>query len=82
MKPLFAANHYWAMRMGEKSLALELDRRHATTSAARALVPAPPPPASPTLFYGLAAAILILPLLLWLSRRLARSYDMGAEEHE
>ncbi len=29
MRPLFAANHHWAMRRGEESLRLELARRHA-----------------------------------------------------
>jgi len=27
MKPLFSANHHWAMRKGEESLRLELARR-------------------------------------------------------
>ncbi len=44
MKPIFSANHRWAMEQGEKSLGLELQRRHAATPAARAAVPAPPPP--------------------------------------
>jgi hypothetical protein len=40
-KPIFAANHEWAMRQGERSLALEVQRRHA-----RAGDPTiPPPPA-------------------------------------
>jgi hypothetical protein len=29
LKPVFSANHRWAMRMGEQSLRLELQRRHA-----------------------------------------------------
>jgi hypothetical protein len=44
LKPVFSANHRWAMRMGEQSLNLELARRHATTPSARALVPPPPGP--------------------------------------
>lgn len=44
LKPVFAANHHWAMRMGERSLALELARRHAPTAQARALIPPPPGP--------------------------------------
>jgi hypothetical protein len=43
MKPIFAANHRWAMAMGEQSLILELARRRATTDAERAAVPPPPP---------------------------------------
>ncbi len=43
MKPIFSANHHWAMRKGEESLKLELLRRRAKTPAERAQVPAPPP---------------------------------------
>jgi hypothetical protein len=28
LKPLFAANHRWAMKKGEESLVIELERRH------------------------------------------------------
>ena len=44
LKPVFSANHHWAMRMGEKSLKLELMRRHTTTLEERALIPPPPGP--------------------------------------
>src|SRR5438067_5938651 len=44
VKPLFAANHNWAMARGEESLKLELLRRRAHTPEERAVVPAPPPP--------------------------------------
>jgi hypothetical protein len=44
LKPVFSANHRWAMAQGETSLALELARRRATSEAARARVPAPPQP--------------------------------------
>jgi hypothetical protein len=47
LKPLFTTNHLWAMRQGEKSLRLELRRRHAATPAERAAVPAPPGPTFP-----------------------------------
>ena len=40
LKPAFAANHRWAMRMGRESLALELRRRRGGGST----VPPPPPP--------------------------------------
>ncbi|HSN75916.1 MAG TPA: SRPBCC family protein [Anaerolineae bacterium] len=43
-KPIFAANHHWAMQKGYESLLLELARRRAATPEARAAVPAPPPP--------------------------------------
>ena len=42
LKPIFGANHQWAMRMGEESLKLELMRRHAATPEERARIPAPP----------------------------------------
>jgi hypothetical protein len=44
LKPIFTANHRWAMRMGEESLKLELMRRHAATSEERARIPSPPGP--------------------------------------
>ena len=42
MKPISSMNHLWAMRKGEESLQLELQRRHALTPEARAKVPPPP----------------------------------------
>ncbi|HZW89601.1 MAG TPA: SRPBCC family protein [Myxococcaceae bacterium] len=44
MKPVFAANHRWAMARGEESLALELRRRRARTDAERAAIPESPGP--------------------------------------
>lgn len=44
LKPLFSANHRWAMRKGEESLKLELARRHARTDEERTRIPPPPPP--------------------------------------
>lgn len=44
LKPLFAANHQWAMARGEESLRLELARRRAATPEERARVAAPPGP--------------------------------------
>ena len=46
-KPLFAANHRWAMARSEDSLKLELQRRRARTDEERAGVPPPPPPTWP-----------------------------------
>lgn len=43
-KPIFAANHRWAMAKGEESLHLELLRRRARTPEERALIPPPPSP--------------------------------------
>ncbi len=46
MKPIFSANHRWAMDRGLESLGLELRRRRAT-DAERALIPPPPGPTFP-----------------------------------
>ncbi|MCB8942275.1 MAG: SRPBCC family protein [Ardenticatenaceae bacterium] len=47
MKPIFSANHHWAMQKGEESIKLELLRRRAATPAERATVPPPPPATFP-----------------------------------
>ena len=44
IKPIFAANHHWAMAQGEISLKLELARRHAPTAEEREQVALPPGP--------------------------------------
>jgi hypothetical protein len=66
MKPIFAANHHWAMRQGERSLKLELARRHAATPEELARIPAPP---GPTTFSA-------LPLLLGFALALALGYAL------
>jgi hypothetical protein len=43
-RPIFKANHLWAMARGEESLNLELRRRRAATEDERAAIPAPPRP--------------------------------------
>ena len=43
LRRLFEANHRWAMRRGEESLRLELQRRRAQSDAERDAVPPPPP---------------------------------------
>lgn len=43
LKPVFAANHRWAMERGQESLALELRRRRSGPQG----VPTPPPPTFP-----------------------------------
>jgi len=53
LKPIFEANHRWAMARGEESLVLELERRRATNDFARAKVPKPPGPVT----YGAAALV-------------------------
>ncbi|HXG91732.1 MAG TPA: SRPBCC family protein [Blastocatellia bacterium] len=44
LKPIFSANHRWAMARGEESLKLELARRHARTPEDAARVSPPPAP--------------------------------------
>ena len=44
LKPVFSANHRWAMARGLDSLQLELARRHAQTDDERRLIPMPPGP--------------------------------------
>jgi hypothetical protein len=53
LKPLFAANHRWAMTQGEASLKLELARRRAATEAAKRAIPPPP---GPVTYAGVALA--------------------------
>jgi hypothetical protein len=48
-KPVFEANHRWAMARGEESLRIELARRHARTAEELACIPSPP---GPTFRYG------------------------------
>ena len=72
LKPLFDANHRWAMSQGEESLKLELARRRATSDAARRAVPPPPGPvtyAGVALVAGAAAISAGLVYLLVRSRR-------------
>lgn len=59
LKPVFAANHRWAMAMGERSLLLEIARSRARTTEERARIPPPPGPTTtppvPLLLGGVAA---------------------------
>jgi|SRR5579884_2162918 len=75
LKPIFAANHRWAMAKGEESLKLELARRHAATAADLARVPAPPQPttaaASAVPLMAVSGAAIALALLL-MRRRSSR----------
>ena len=60
LRPVFSANHRWAMARGEESLRLELQRRHAPTPEARAAILPPP---GPTRVPGGAVALTALALL-------------------
>lgn len=43
LRPAFSANHRWAMRMGERSMQLELARRTLPEPQRRRVAPPPPP---------------------------------------
>jgi hypothetical protein len=70
LKPIFAANHHWAMARGEESLRLELARRHAPTAEAWARIPAPPGPSRPELL--LLGALALVVGLVYLFSKLKR----------
>jgi hypothetical protein len=76
LRPVFEANHRWAMAQGEESLRLELARRRASSNDQRRMVPPPPGPTTLTgiaLLGGIAAGAAGLTYLLYrLSRRSRR----------
>ena len=60
-KPVFEANHRWAMERGEQSLTLELARRRARSADQLAAIPPPPGPARlPALLLWLLCATMVL----------------------
>lgn len=66
IKPLFAANHRWAMARGEESLKLELTRRRAPSEQIHALIPPPPAPttmSSLPMALGAGGTVLVLAAL-------------------
>ncbi len=66
LKPVFAANHVWAMARGQESLLLELERRRARTDSERDLIPPPPPPVATSTFpLALGAAGVLLFGFAW-----------------
>ena len=72
VKPIFSANHRWAMAKGEESLKLELARRHAATQEERERVPVPPQATtkfSMPLLLGMTAAVVIIGSLGYLVMR-------------
>jgi hypothetical protein len=73
IKPIFAANHRWAMAKGEESLKLEIARLHASSPEEMALIPLPPQPTSVAgtpLLIGAAALSAIVVSLGYLVMRL------------
>ena len=69
LKPIFQANHRWAMAQGERSLDLELRRRRATTAAAWKTIPAPPGPVTYAGVALVAAAVAVGASLTYLMVR-------------
>ena len=71
LRPLFEANHRWAMAQGEESLRLELMRQRAVSAADRGAIPPPPGPttlAGAALAGGVAVGVVGLAYLLYRSR--------------
>lgn len=73
LKPIFAANHHWAMEMGEKSLNLELARRRATTEEERSRIPPPPAPTTTSSLPLVASLALALGVIYLVARRVTQS---------
>jgi hypothetical protein len=75
VRPLLEANHRWAMRQGEESLALELARRRAGSTEARRGVPPPPGPVTYAAAGLLAGAAVVgggVACLAWRALRKSR----------
>jgi hypothetical protein len=73
LRPVFDANHRWAMARGEESLRLELLRRNASVQE-RSQMPLPPGPTHLTTFLLPAALALSVILVIGLFLR----HRMGA----
>ena len=69
LKPVFSANHRWAMARGAESLVLELARRRATSEAGRAGIPPPPGPVTYTGVALVAGGAAIAATLVYLMVR-------------
>ena len=75
LRPVFEANHRWAMVQGEESLRLELARRRASSNDQRRMIPPPPGPTTLTgiaLLGGIAAGAAGLGYLLYRVTRRSR----------
>jgi hypothetical protein len=72
LRPLFEANHRWAMAQGERSLMLELLRRRARSDESRSAIPPPPGPVTYSGILLLCGAVMVgagLTFLMTRSRR-------------
>ena len=72
LKPIFSANHRWAMEKGEESLRLELARRRAQTLEERDSIPQPPGPTTTSLVPLLLGTLGGLGALIGLAYALVR----------
>jgi hypothetical protein len=81
LRPAFAANHRWAMRQGERSLAIELERRRAAPGERNLRLAAPPTGNSPVALFlaaaGLAFAATLAVRRLSKRRRHRRRFRIG-----
>ena len=70
LKPVFSANHRWAMEKGQESLKLEIARRQARTKAELDAIPSPPPPAAATVpllvFISIVTVLIVLAIAAFL----------------
>jgi hypothetical protein len=66
LRAVFAANHEWAMRMGERSLRLELERRRARTPEEAARIAPPPGPTTTSPWPLVLALVGSLVAFAWL----------------
>jgi hypothetical protein len=73
LKPMFEANHRWAMGQGEQSLVLELARRRATSDNERAGIPPPPGPVTYAAVALIAGAVAVGGGITYLAVRARRS---------
>jgi hypothetical protein len=72
LRPVFEANHRWAMAQGEQSLKLELLRRRATSASSRAAVAPPPGPVTYAAVGLIAGAAFVGVTLAYLMGRASR----------
>src|SRR5947209_5055893 len=63
LKPVFAANHRWAMARGKTSLELELARRHAAAAEPQRIRPPPPPNRTSGMWLAAATVIVMIGLV-------------------
>ncbi|MFN8534974.1 MAG: SRPBCC family protein [Dehalococcoidia bacterium] len=80
LRPLFEANHRWAMERGLESLHLELARRRATTDLERLAVPAPPAAISSAAPLVAGGVLLAMGVVAWLALRGHRAPAPGNDD--